>query len=40
MTVSIVQIPPATAFMDDMTILAKSVTKGRWTLEDLQKMGG
>jgi hypothetical protein len=33
-----VRMPPTRAFMDDMTITAKSVTEGRWMLEDLQKM--
>ena len=33
-----VQMPPTRAFMDDMTILAKSDTEGRWMLEDLEEM--
>ena len=30
--------PPTRAFMDDMTITARSVVEGRWMLEDLEEM--
>jgi hypothetical protein len=37
-TVSGVKQPPTRAFMDDMTITAKSVVEGRWMLEDLEHL--
>merc|ERR1711894_714959 len=33
-----VRQPPTRAFMDDMTVTAKSVVEGRWMLEDLEKL--
>ena len=30
-----VKQPPTRAFMDDMTVTARSVIEGRWMLEDL-----
>ena len=34
----IVRQPPVRAFMDDMTVTAKTVTEGRWMLEDLSRV--
>ncbi|XP_076113419.1 uncharacterized protein LOC143081070 [Mytilus galloprovincialis] len=33
-----VRQPPVRAFMDDMTVTAKTVIEGRWTLEELERM--
>lgn len=33
-----VQQVPVRAFMDDLTITARSVTEGRWILEDLVEL--
>ena len=30
--------PPTRAFMDDMTITAKSVLEGKWMLQDLKEL--
>lgn len=36
-TKSGVKLPPTRAFMDDMTVTARSVIEGRWMLEDLDR---
>ncbi|XP_076079229.1 uncharacterized protein LOC143049501 [Mytilus galloprovincialis] len=33
-----VRQPPVRAFMDDMTVTAKTVIEGRWSLEELERM--
>jgi len=37
-TISGIRQPPTKAFMDDMTITAKSGPEGRWMLEDLERL--